>query len=73
MSSTYTRRYILVPSDKINREVSTLEARKPMESKKSLRQEYHALGACFKPYNDLCILHTCDGREESTKPKGCFM
>jgi hypothetical protein len=43
---------MLVPSDKINREVSTLEARKPMESKKSLRQVYYALDACFKPYNN---------------------
>jgi uncharacterized protein (DUF2225 family) len=34
---------ILVPSDKINREVSTLEAMKPIESKKSLKRVYHAV------------------------------
>jgi len=31
-----------------------LEAVKPIEIRKSLRRVYHARGACFKPYKDLC-------------------
>jgi hypothetical protein len=37
---------------KMNKEVSALDALKPIDCSFVLSFEYHALGACFRPYSD---------------------
>jgi hypothetical protein len=59
--------------ERINKEVSPLDAWNPIENKNSLNQLYQARGACFKPYRDLWRRHTWDGSAGSTNPGGCAM
>lgn len=58
------------PIDFLNKVLSGCPLSILFLSKKLLSLSYHALKACFRPYNDFLTLSTCSGNSELTKPEG---